>query len=338
MSLTVREVAQQAMLIQEVMQAVMKPGEHYGKIPGCGDKPALLKAGAEKLSVTFRFSPKFQTEIIDMGSGHREYRVVTSIYHLVTGAFIAEGVGSCSTMEGKYRYRGGSRLCPHCGKAAIKKSKFPPKGASKSTPPGYYCFAKIGGCGAEFAHDDSTILNQSEEKTENPDIADTYNTVWKMAKKRSQVDATLTATGASDIFTQDIEELAEYIPDTPPVSASNSTPVTPSTREAPKPQNAAIKKLVEDNPPPDMGDISDLPNQDNAPTDVDQEPKTWRETKVHLGKKYVGRLLGELQPHEVEEIYNGFKPKRNAAGIYEDADLYLKQALVMWKAEMDQLV
>lgn len=40
-------------------------------------------------------------------------------------------------------------------------------------------------------------------RAENPDIADTYNTVLKMAKKRAQVDATLTVTGASDIFAPD---------------------------------------------------------------------------------------------------------------------------------------
>jgi hypothetical protein len=38
---------------------------------------------------------------------------------------------------------------------------------------------------------------------------DMYNTILKMAKKRSQADAVLTATGASDIFTQDIEDMVE---------------------------------------------------------------------------------------------------------------------------------
>jgi hypothetical protein len=37
--------------------------------------------------------------------------------------------------------------------------------------------------------------------------ADVYNTVLKMAKKRAFVDATLNASGASDIFTQDIEDM-----------------------------------------------------------------------------------------------------------------------------------
>jgi hypothetical protein len=45
------------------------------------------------------------------------------------------------------------------------------------------------------------------KQQENPDIADTYNTVLKMAKKRAHVDAMITATAASDIFTQDVEDI-----------------------------------------------------------------------------------------------------------------------------------
>jgi len=44
------------------------------------------------------------------------------------------------------------------------------------------------------------------QQIENPDIADVYNTVKKMAKKRAHVDATLTVTGAADLFTQDLIE------------------------------------------------------------------------------------------------------------------------------------
>lgn len=48
-------------------------------------------------------------------------------------------------------------------------------------------------------------------KIENEDIADVYNTVLKIAKKRAHIDATLTVTGAADLFTQDLidEEDAE---------------------------------------------------------------------------------------------------------------------------------
>jgi hypothetical protein len=47
------------------------------------------------------------------------------------------------------------------------------------------------------------------KKQEHDNPADFYNTCEKMGKKRALVDATLTVTAASDIFTQDIEELVE---------------------------------------------------------------------------------------------------------------------------------
>lgn len=205
-ALSCHALREQVNLIQQVMREVMKPGEHYGKIPGCGDKPALLKPGAEKLGFTFRLAPSFSVTKTELEGGHREIAVTCRLTSIQSGAFIGEGVGSCSTMESKYRWRGGSRLCPECGKPAIKKSKFPPRNAPQE-PPGYYCFAKVGGCGANFNHDDERITSQSEERQENPDLADQYNTVLKMAKKRAHVDAILTATAASDIFTQDIEDL-----------------------------------------------------------------------------------------------------------------------------------
>ena len=49
-------------------------------------------------------------------------------------------------------------------------------------------------------------------RVEHDNPADYYNTALKMAKKRAQVDATLTVTAASDFFTQDLEPL----PPSPP--------------------------------------------------------------------------------------------------------------------------
>jgi hypothetical protein len=55
-------------------------------------------------------------------------------------------------------------------------------------------------------------------KIENEDIADVLNTVLKIAKKRAHIDATLTVTGAADLFTQDIIEVDEEVSDRPPVT------------------------------------------------------------------------------------------------------------------------
>jgi hypothetical protein len=241
--LSVGDLVAQVSKIQQVMSAVMKENLHYGKIPGCGDKPTLLKPGAEKLALLFRLCPTFDVTLTEFPGGHREYRVLCTLTHIPTGAMIAQGVGSGSTMEAKYRYRGGERKCPECGKPTIKKSKFPPRGKPNEEP-GFYCYEKIGGCGKEFAVTDKEITGQSTGRTENPDIADTFNTVLKMAKKRAQVDATLSATGASDIFAQDLEDLAE-------TAATLKTP--PAAEKAQTPEDGAREMgdaFDEANPPP----------------------------------------------------------------------------------------
>lgn len=196
---TEEQVVSQVAKIQRVMKAVMKEGTHFGVIPGC-KLPSLLKPGAEKLSMTFRLIPRFSATERNSSGGHREVEVFCDLTHGPTGQFMGQGVGSCSTMETKYRYREARRKCPKCDAEAIIKGKEEYGG-------GWLCFGKQGGCGAKFKDKDPLITEQRIGRVENPDIADCYNTVLKMAKKRAHVDAVLTATGASDIFTQDMEDL-----------------------------------------------------------------------------------------------------------------------------------
>lgn len=204
--LSVEAVAEQAGKVQQLMRKVMHEGEHYGTIPGMDSKKnSLFKAGAEKLCFTFRLIPKFDITRNDLPDGHREYIIVCSLNNQITGEFMGQGVGSASTMENKYRYRKAHRKCPNCGMESIIRGK-------KEYGGGWLCFKKSGGCGAKYDIDDPRITEQKEGKIENPDIADTYNTVLKMAKKRSHIDATITACAASDIFTQDLEDLAHVEP------------------------------------------------------------------------------------------------------------------------------
>lgn len=220
-------------LVMEVMDRVMKDGEHYGKIPGCGDKPALLKAGAEKLGMTFRLQPSFEITERDLGRAHREYSIKC---RLSDGT---EGVGSCSTMESKYRFRGGERKCPECGKAAIIKGKAEYGG-------GWLCFQKKGGCGHKWPDGAAEIESQSIERVEHDNPADYYNTCLKMGKKRAHVDAIITATACSDIFTQDVEEMVGQADASAPrqAAAPASTPASPA--KAPeKPKSAPRQAPVD---------------------------------------------------------------------------------------------
>lgn len=206
--LTVAEVLHSQSLVQQVMREVMNEGHHYGSIPGTeivdekGKKKqrmALLKPGAEKLCMVFRLAPTFTHTMTQLQNGHREYRVDCTLTHIASGNVLAQSPGSCSTMESKYRWRNSNRKCPDCGAEAIMRNK-------DKTRDGYYCWAKKGGCGANFRKGDARIEDQKIGRSENPDIADVYNTCLKMATKRALVGATLLATAASDMFVPDDDE------------------------------------------------------------------------------------------------------------------------------------
>jgi hypothetical protein len=187
-------------LVLQMMGSVLKEGVHYGKIPGCGDKPSLFLPGAEQLSSSFNFSPRYRKNITR--EGMHMIADITCELCLPDGTLVAEGVSMCSTYESKYRYRKAERLCPSCGKPTIINGKEEYGG-------GYVCFAKKGGCGAKFKKGDKSIEEQVVGQSENPDLADQWNTVIKMGAKRSFVHAVRTATGTADVFTQDIEDFRD---------------------------------------------------------------------------------------------------------------------------------
>jgi hypothetical protein len=212
---TPTDVMAQVRAIQELMAQGMQQDEHYGIIPGTNSKkPSLLKAGAEKLCLMFRLAPRFEITEKHLENGHKDIQVVCTLTHINTGAFWGQGVASCSTMESKYRYRSGAGVSTGI---QVPKQYWDLRRAGK----GPESLELIGGKGYTTVKGEDGLWYIAEkiEKVENPDIADVYNTVLKIAKKRALVDATITATAASDIFTQDLEEL------TPPEPAKKKEEV-----------------------------------------------------------------------------------------------------------------
>jgi hypothetical protein len=277
--LTVDELIGQVAKIQQVMHAVMKKDEHYGVIPGT-QKPSLLKAGAEKLCLLFRLDPQYEsTEAWD--GKHLTIKSKCTLYHIATGERRGSGEGSCSTKESKYAYRQAKRVCPKCGKDAINRSKYPPRGAPKNAQPGWYCYSKVGGCGAEFGPQDPAILDQQIGRAPNDDIADQYNTVLKMANKRSLVAAVLNVTAASDIFTQDLEDLAPMAPPPDPEPAKRYTDEEMAASKA-KPMPAREEKPTS---PPEEG-FGEEPQVVDAPA-TDVRPDAGARYGVPLNQKQI---------------------------------------------------
>jgi hypothetical protein len=90
-----------------------------------------------------------------------------------------------------------------------------------STPPDVYRYrvlvSLISQAGV-YLGDGIGAASSLEKKWTRPNPADIDNTVLKMAKKRALVDAVLTVLGASDIFTQDVEDMEPEKAVTKPVS------------------------------------------------------------------------------------------------------------------------
>lgn len=192
-------IASQIQEIKKIYTSIMTPGVHYGPAFPGSKKPSLLLPGAELLNLVFRIAMKPEVTITQLPGEHREYMVTTTATNAVTGEFLGSGLGSCSTMESKYRYRQAKLTCPECGTEAIIKGK-------EEFGGGWLCYKKNGGCGAKFKDKDRKIVKQERGRVENPDIADQYNTVLKIAKKRSMMDCCKTVTGASAFFSQDAED------------------------------------------------------------------------------------------------------------------------------------
>ena len=176
-SLSAVDLREHVNLIQEVMQAVMKKDTHYGVIPGC-KQPSLYKAGSEVLLTTFRIAVSVHVEDLSTPDCIR-YRVRTVGTHQGSGVVVGEGIGECSSDEEKYKWR-----------RCFTKDEFDATPESRRR----LKFTKYG--------------KDMQVRTEPADLA---NTVLKMAKKRAQIDLTLTATAASDIFTQDVEDIPEEL-------------------------------------------------------------------------------------------------------------------------------
>lgn len=204
--MAVSDIISHVATVQEVMRAVMKPEVHYGKIPGAGDKPTLLKAGAEVLCMVFRIADEYRVEDLSTPEVVR-YRVTCIGKHQFSGAVLGEGMGEASSGEEKYKWR--KAVCDEEWNetpANLRRVKHA-RGRNNS-------FYKV-----------------NQVRTEPADIA---NTVLKMANKRAKMAMVLNVTAASDCFSQDLEDMDEALrdhlarhPDEAPAPASD--PQAPAT-------------------------------------------------------------------------------------------------------------
>lgn len=202
------EVKLQTQKLDQFYRNLMVLGTDYGIIPGT-QKPTLYKAGAELLRIWADLTPEFEIDNTDtdLERGIFAYQITCSLYNK-EGRLVGQGVGFCSSLESKYRYRWlGDRELP----PGIDKSELVSKEKT----------SRAGGKWRVY-------------RVENDNPQDQANTVLKISKKRSFVDVILTVTGAGRIFTQDIEDIVDDASATGPPEPHGKTTQKTQGKDASK--------------------------------------------------------------------------------------------------------
>lgn len=278
--LSITEVKRRVQHIAELLHQVLQEDVHYGKIPGCGEKPTLLKPGADKICTMFRLEASYEFSPHDLPNGHREYDCICTLTHIPTGTKWGQGVGFASTMESKHRYRGtqGEPTGQPVPRAYWDARNAGDMKKAEQIIGGTGFMAKKGESGWE-------IFKKLAEKAENDDPADQINTVKKMAAKRARVDAVLTATAASDIFTQDLGEDVFDEETAPSAKPVDSKPVNGNAGQQQQPTQSKKNdpvKLFEAFKPFGVTD-ADLEAHAQAPSDQ-WEPETFDALRAVYGE------------------------------------------------------
>lgn len=191
-SLTAEEFEKRLNQFREFTKRNLREGVDWGRIPGT-PTPTLYKPGAEKvmrwmgLVVDITILPTSKT---DLAGGVLDVDLEGTVRHARTGAVLGTVHANANSEERKYK--DARRLVWECrawhGQGDDRKAC---GWTADEEPVGLHCPK----CGAE--------------KVKRPQaLADQKNTLLKMGDKRIWVAAALLYTGASEAYTQDMEDMA----------------------------------------------------------------------------------------------------------------------------------
>lgn len=174
---------------QAIVQKELHEGHDYGVIPGT-QKPTLLKPGAEKIAKLLNLADEYEIE--DKTENWEKpffyYRIKCRLRSLSSGQIVSEGLGSCNSMESRYRWRWIFESDLSDYQRERKDSLVRSERTARKTGKPYVVY-----------------------RVENDEIWTLNNTILKIAKKRALVDASLSAGRLSDLFTQDVEDIANDV-------------------------------------------------------------------------------------------------------------------------------
>lgn len=330
-------------LMRSLKDRVLFEGEDYVKIPGV-EKPFLSKAGAQKLCMFFGYCPEYEllTGIEDWtGSGYEGEPLFYYKFRCVIkkdGNAVGEGIGSANSWESKYRFR-------WIGREDAQRfedwEKFPTRGGSIFEPEFAINKAETSGKYGKpleywtaFAN---AIANGTARKimrkkkdggdlpgweidatlyrVPNDQFPDVINTCQKQAEKRSMVEAVLSATGLSELFTQDEDSVGEE-------GMRGAT----GARPEPTPSPVAQKRIAEE--------TARLEAQRKAaaaeePLDIAKMVKGFEALKERLGP-YTAVYYAVLKNFGIKHS-NELRDKDKAKACYREMETQVKK----YEAERD---
>ena len=234
---TTETALQRYQAFKDFVKGVLREGIDFGKNPG-SDRDTLLKPGAEKLCTFFGLTPRYVLEVVVEDWRGDKYGQPLFYYRFKCQLFrgdlqMGEGIGSCSSWEAKYRYRwvdenaisrlGLDKSTLNTRGGAISEFEFAINKAETSgqygKPAEYWAkwkqaiadgkARKINKAKKDGTTSPAYEMDMTMYRVPNSEFADIINTVQKIAQKRAYVAATLSATNASDYFTQDLEDYIE---------------------------------------------------------------------------------------------------------------------------------
>ncbi|MHC1683721.1 MAG: hypothetical protein AB6733_12305 [Clostridiaceae bacterium] len=176
---TIQGTMQKIASFQAIVQRSLKENHDFGVIAGAGSKPTLLKPGGEKICMMFGLNPEY--EFLEKTENYKDgffaYNIKCTLHK--QGNPVSQGVGNCNSMEKKYRYINSDTIPDNVDPSTVEKI--------------------------------TDKYGRVKYKVPNPHIADLVNTILKMAKKRAFIDAVLQVASLSDVFTQDLEDIKEFL-------------------------------------------------------------------------------------------------------------------------------
>lgn len=252
-------------------KSILKQDLDYGIIPGT-PKPSLYKPGAEKLRFVYGLSTEMKCveHTVDIDRPFIDYTYQCTVKSKL-GLVLAQCEGSCNSMETKYGYvwktitelpegvdiskaptRTQGRKITEFSFAVEKRET----SGKYGKPIEYWNMweeAVESGRAKLIKKKDSKQVERpaweldetvTQYRVANPDVMNFKNTIMKMAQKRAFVGAVLIATGASEFFTQDIEDMdlhgnhdatptepRDFVEDT--FFEEQTPPQTPATHQEP---------------------------------------------------------------------------------------------------------